>query len=159
METMQARFELYVRRAIFLGVVGLFLVWPLIAAAVVLTWAIYIASASYYYQGYLGRDLELELGFHHGTYVPRSGLLGPQRMLAIRDVQPDGVFARAGFRDWDLVPLSFTGFFKTLHCHRGRTVELTVIEGNSDLPIFERPRRVIQFVVPLAPRADGAPLM
>jgi hypothetical protein len=152
---MRSRIELNVHLAILLGVVGLLFVWPLIAAAMFITWMIYIASAAHYYQNRLGRDLERDLGFRLGAYVPRIGLLGPRRILAIRDVHPDGIFARVGFREWDLVPnSSFTEFFRMLHRYRGRSVELTVIDGSADIPMAERPRRVIQFVVPAAARAE-----
>ncbi|MDA0832106.1 MAG: hypothetical protein O2955_08335 [Planctomycetota bacterium] len=108
----------------------------------------YTAANAFYYQGLLGPVLERDLGFRHGACYYR--VKGRQcSAVAFRAIDDGGILACAGFRTSDVIPrLSLTDLFRLLHSHRGREVELTVVEGGDGLALEQRPRRVLRFVVP-----------
>lgn len=126
-------------------VVNLFVL--IVAAAVVLSAWIVVEAAIY--QGIYQPNLERDLGFSEGTAIlPDSSLRGYISAVEVSTVN-DGAFARAGFRAGDVLPdESHTSLFKKLHRHRGRTVELTVVDGGAGPPFHERPKRIIRIDVP-----------
>jgi hypothetical protein len=125
--------------------------WVCVFAALAFgLWAPVIVAQAYYYQGRLADQLERDLGFRHGCAYPRcrEWRFG---VLDIMSLTPGGAFVRAGFREGDLLPdLTGTDFFKLLHRHRGREVELVVVAGGDGPPLKERPSRRIRVRVPPA---------
>jgi hypothetical protein len=110
--------------------------------------SVYVVVEAYYYQGRLAEDLRRELGFAHCTPYVRCGRW-THDVLTVTDVDPYGVFARAGFRDGDvIVGPSISGLYKLLHCGRGSKVRLKVVEGGDGPPLSKRPRREIIVRVP-----------
>ena len=108
----------------------------------------YIVAEACYYQVWLGRALERDLGFRDGSAYVRVG----RRLnsaVALGSVAEGGVLAQAGFRAGDVVPdLSHSGLFRLLHRHRGREVELAVVDGGEGPAFSQRPKRVLRFAVP-----------
>lgn len=124
-----------------LNVVGLFVLMFVV-------FGIYVAIEAYYYQGRIGSELQRDLGFRDSTAYYRNGRR-LESIVAIRDVDQQGAFYRAGFREGDVFPKeSHTSLFKKLHRKRGREVELEVVTGGAGPSYYERPRRVIRFCVP-----------
>lgn len=111
----------------------------------------YVVGASWYYQVYLRRGLERDLGFETGSAcMPHEDAPnGYVSAVAVESVAEGGVFQQAGAREGDILPdESETSLFRTLHRHRGRMAELAVVDGGPG-PIFHhRNRRVIRFAVP-----------
>ena len=109
----------------------------------------FIVAEAYYYQAFLGPGLERDLGFRDGAAYLRVG----RRLhsaVALGSVTEGGVLARAGFRTGDVLPdLSLNDLFKLLHRHRGREVELAVVDGGEGPAFSQRPKRVLRFAVPL----------
>jgi hypothetical protein len=125
-----------------------------IALAVLIpAWIVYVASAAWYWQVTVGKPLERELGFQHGTpYVQEAGSSWPREVLTVESIENGGVFDRAGFRVGDVVrELSSTDLFRLLHRSRGQQVTIRVVDGGDGPPLEQRPERVITFVVPPAP--------
>jgi hypothetical protein len=116
-------------------------------AAVASAW---IFTEAWIYLGLLRPNLERDLGFHESTAtLPSSGLRGYISAVAVVSVSEDGRFARAGIRAGDVLPdESHTSLFKKLHRHRGRMVELAIVDGGAGSAFHERPRRVIRLDVP-----------
>jgi hypothetical protein len=112
------------------------------------TWVVYIIVEAFYYQEHLGKLLERDLGFRHGSpYVRCSG--SACEVLTLEAITPGRIFDQAGFREGDIVKgLSITGFFKLLHKNRGKVVTVCVIDGGDGPPLEERPERLITFSVP-----------
>ena len=113
-----------------------------------IAWCCYIIIEAIYYQAHLGPGLERDLGFHQGSVY-----LGVGRQLhsavAITEVTANGVFAQAGFHAGNvLIGVSHTDLFKLLHRNRGKNAELTIVDGGDGPPFFERPTRMLSFVVP-----------
>jgi len=109
----------------------------------------YFLAYSFYYQVLLGPVLQRDLGFREGArYFSVQGRLCSA--VAIEAIVPGGIMACAGFRAGDLFPgLSHTSIFKLLHRHRGREVELKVVDGGDGPYLEERPSRVLKVTVPL----------
>jgi hypothetical protein len=120
----------------------------------------YASADAYYYQRYLGRKLEHDLGFHEGReYVRVSrGFFGLYAVVGIKKVEPEGAFAHAGIRAGDLLPgISHTDLFRRLHRHRGGDLELTVVDGGHGPPSpYERPKRIVRINVPPRRRTGKA---
>jgi hypothetical protein len=116
---------------------------------------LYIILEYLYYNIIIYKILMRELGFRLGT----SGLpADDQRVyisaLAIDSTADGGVFEQAGFRVGDLLPdETEASFIKLLQRHRGRTVELAVVDGGPGPPFRWRPRRVLRVAVPPGGRA------
>lgn len=120
---------------------------PGAGAAVAMAWVIVDALI---YQGLLRPGLERDLGFQEGTaLLPDRGLRSYISAVAVDSVSEDGRFARAGVRAGDVLPdESHTSLFKKLHRHRGRMVELAVVDGGAGPAFRARPRRVVHLLVP-----------
>jgi hypothetical protein len=118
--------------------------------------AMYAIAWETYYQLVVGPVLERKLGFREGKAIlPGGTIFGYTASVAIVSVVPGGVFERAGFRGGEALPdLSHGGLFWRLQRHRGRVVELSVVDGGHGPPFHERPRRVVRFEVP--PRSRNA---
>jgi hypothetical protein len=157
MDSMTQRRRNWLFRIAFLTVLALFFVWPLLALAIVLTWATYLLGIGTYYQGYQGPSLERGLGFKHGKLYQRVGRFW-HSSLAIRSVTESGILARAGFRTDDVLPdWPFTDFFRHLHRHRGRRAEFEVVDGADGSLFAARARRTLQFAVPTVSEAPPTP--
>jgi len=108
----------------------------------------YVTAEAYYYQWYLGRDLERDLGFRDGAAYLRVG----RRMhaaVAVEEVVEGGVYDRAGIRRGDVLPdASHSDLFQLLHRHRGREVVLSIVDGGAGPPFCQRPRRLHRLLVP-----------
>lgn len=109
----------------------------------------------YYHQAYLARKLYRDLGFVHAT----NRIPGGDKELFISHLQPEGVFAQAGFQAGDVVldKNSFTGFFMKLERARGGPpIAITVARSKSAVayldptPLPERP--VLELSVRVPPR-------
>ncbi len=136
---------------IFLEVaVGLFAALGVVSAALIA----YIVASAFYYQEYLARGLRRDLGFRERTAgQPAVNGRGYVTCVSIHSVEDSGVLARAGFRPGDVLPdESNQSLFERLHRHRGRELELAVVEGGPGPNFRWRPRRVIRFDVPLRGR-------
>lgn len=110
----------------------------------------YVAGEAFYYQIILGLELMRDLGFREGAqYLPAGGILGHESAVAIVEVVDGGVFDRAGIRAGDVLPDdSHSSLFRTLHRARGRTAELTVVDGGPGPSFHLRQRRLIRVDVP-----------
>jgi hypothetical protein len=109
---------------------------------------VYVVAEAYYYQGRLAEDLRRDLGFAHRTPYVRCGRW-THDVLTVTSLDPCGAFARAGFRDGDvIVGPSISGLYKLLHRRRGSEVRLQVVEGGDGPPLSQRPRREIIVRVP-----------
>jgi hypothetical protein len=117
------------------------------AVAILVTWIVVEAAI---YQGLYKPVSERELGFSEGTAIlVDSNRRGYISAVSVRTVTDDGVFARAGLRAGDVLPEeSITSLFKKLQRHRGRAVELTVVDGGGGPRFHERPKRKIRIDVP-----------
>jgi hypothetical protein len=118
-----------------------------VAAAILSAWIVFEAVV---YQRVLGPGLERDLGFKEGTAIlPCEGLRGYISAVSIVDVAQGGKLAKAGVSVGDVLPdESHTSLFKKFHRHRGREVGLSVVEGGAGPPFSERPRRLIEVIVP-----------
>ena len=116
-------------------------------ATVVAAW---VVTEVLIYLCYFGPSLERDLGFRDDTAVlPASGMRGYVSAVAVSSVSEEGPFGRAGVRSGDVLPdESHITLFKKLHCHRGKIVELAIVDGGDGPPFHERPRRAIQIPVP-----------
>jgi hypothetical protein len=99
-------------------------------AAVVVAW---IVSDALIYLSCFGPSLERDLGFRDDTAIlPASGIRGYVSAVAFRSVNEEGPFGRAGVRSGDVLPdESHISLFKKLHRHRGKIVELAIVEGGN----------------------------
>ena len=113
-------------------------------------WAVWIVAEASIYEGLLGPGLERDLGFRHGKAIlPHSGMFGYISAVDVSCVTEDGPFAKAGVRKGDVLPdETHTNLFKKLHRHRGKTVELAIVDGGTGPPFHERPRRIVRILVP-----------
>ncbi len=113
-------------------------------------WAVWIVAEASIYQELFSLGLERDLGFRHGKAIlPYSGKQGHRSAVDVSCVTEDGPFARAGVRPGDVLPdESLTSVFKKLHRHRGKTLELAIVDGGAGPPFHERPRRIIRILVP-----------
>ena len=110
--------------------------------------SVFVVVEAYYYQGQLAGELRKDLGFEHGTPYIRCGrwVCG---VLTVASLRPGGVFARAGFREGDVIlGPSITGLYKMLHRRRGCEVCLKVVAGGDGPPLNQRPQREITVWVP-----------
>jgi hypothetical protein len=116
-------------------------------------WVVYIVCAAWYWQITVGKRLERELGFQHGTpYVREEGSSWLREVLIVESVVPGGVFDRAGFRRGDVIRgLSINGLFQLLQRGRGHQVTIRVVDGGDRPPLEQRPERAITFDVPATP--------
>lgn len=106
---------------------------------------IYVTAEMFYY---LGKPLEDDLGFRHGSPYLRCGD-SIQEVFTIEAIVPGGIFDQAGIRDGDIVMgPSITGFYKLLHRNRGKEVTVHVVDGGDGPSLDDRPQRRIAFVVP-----------
>src|SRR5262245_7588666 len=145
---MVTRRQLWLRRLAALACLALLFLWPALGLSIFGVWCAYLLLAMCYFQTCLGRSLERSLGFRLGKQHLH---VGRRRhfAVAIRWIAADGAFARAGFREDDVLPgISFTDFFRRLHSHRGRVVELAVVDGGEGPPLDKRPQRVVRIGVP-----------
>lgn len=111
---------------------------------------VYVPTEAWYYQEHLGRDLERDLGFRHGSPYISCGDEHCE-VFTIEALNPTGVLWRAGFRDGDIVKgHHISGFYRLLHRNRGSEVTVKVIEGGNGLPLDQRQERELHFVVPAA---------
>jgi hypothetical protein len=116
-------------------------------ATVVAAW---IVTDAFIYLRCFGPSLERDLGFRDDTAIlPDSGMRGYVSAVAVSSVSEEGPFGRAGVRSGDVLPdESHISLFKKLHCHRGKIVELAIVDGGDGPPFHERPRRAIRIPVP-----------
>jgi hypothetical protein len=145
---MVPRHNLWLPRIVALVCLAVLIVSPTVGFSIIGVWCTYVMLAGCYYQAYLARSLERGLGFRHGKQYLRVG-----RWLhcgvAINWVAANGAFRAAGFREGDVVPgIGFNDFFRLLHSHRGRVVEVTVVDGGEGPPFEQRPQRVLRVAVP-----------
>ena len=117
-------------------------------AAILTAW---FAAQALTYQTLFGPNLERDLGFREGKSIlpgqqPTGLCFGCGRHISDRRRSLlCGRYPCAG----DVLPdESHTSLFKKLHRHRGRTVELAIVDGGPGPPFHERPRRFIRVVVP-----------
>ena len=97
---------------------------------------------------HVGRMLEVDLGFRHGSPYVRCGE-SEREVFTIEVVQPGGVLDRAGFQNSDIVVgMSITGLYRTLHRERGGEVTVPVVDGGDGPALSERRVRQIRFRVP-----------
>ncbi len=118
-----------------------------VAVAILSAWIVFEAVV---YQRVIRPGLERDLGFKEGTAIlPSDGRRGYISAVAIVDLAQGGNLAKAGVSVGDVLPdESHTGLLKKLHRHRGRAVGLSVVEGGAGPPFAERPRRLIEVIVP-----------
>ena len=124
-------------------------------AASILSWilvggfVIRIMREAYYYQCVLGKPLERELGFEHGSPYIHSGDEFIE-VMAFENIKPGGIFDLAGIKKGDIPidDLSITEFFRMLENARGTEVTITVVSGGDGPPLEERPARKVTFKVP-----------
>lgn len=118
------------------------------AVAAVAAVAGFITVQAWYYQLHLGRALDIDLGFTHGSPYVRCGE-SEIEVFTIHPVQPAGVFAQAGFTSGDIVVgMSITQFYRNLHEGRGEEVAVSVVDGGDGPALIERRVRLIRFRVP-----------
>ena len=119
----------------------------LVAAFIV--FGVYVSSEAEEYQVRLGKPLESELGFAHGSPYIRNG----ESRLEVFTLHPvpGGALATAGVRNGD-IPLDFgiTGLYKHLHRNRGSEVTIRVVDGGDGPPLEQRTVRNIVLRVPPA---------
>ena len=110
--------------------------------------AVSILIQAWYYQIHIGRLLDADLCFSHGSPYVRCG--GSEReVFTIDSVQLGGVLDRAGFQSGDIVVgMSITGLYRTLHRGRGGEVTVPVVDGGDGPALSERRVRQIRFRVP-----------
>jgi hypothetical protein len=120
----------------------------LLVAAFV-AFGIYVSSEAEEYQVRLGKPLESDLGFAHGS--PYIRIDGARQEVFTLHPTPGGTLAAAGVRDGD-IPLDFgiTGFYKHLYRNRGAEVTIRVVDGGDGPPVNQRAVRAIVFRVPPA---------
>jgi hypothetical protein len=107
-----------------------------------------ITMQAWYYQLHVGRALDTDLGFTHGSPYVRCGE-NEREVFTIHSVQPAGVFAQAGFNNGDIVVgMSITQFYRTLHHGRGKEVSVSVVDGGDGAALSERRVRHLRFRVP-----------
>jgi hypothetical protein len=110
--------------------------------------AVFVTAQAWYYQLHVGRALDTDLGFTHGSPYVRCGE-SEREVFTIHSVQPDGVFAQAGFTNGDIVVgMSITQFYRTLHHRRGEEVTVSVVDGGDGPALSERRVRQLRFRVP-----------
>jgi hypothetical protein len=119
------------------------------AALFILVAVVVVCSVqTWYYQVQLGPSLNADFGFTHGSPYVRCGTT-KREVFAIHSVQPDGVFALAGFTRGDIVVgMSITQFYRTLHRGRGGEVTVSVVDGGDGPALSERRVRQLRFQVP-----------
>jgi hypothetical protein len=110
-----------------------------------------------YYQEFLGRELEKDMGFRHGAdCLPSGNPFGYTKAVSLISVAKGGVFAKAGFRAGDVLPEeSLSGLFKRLHRCRGRITELNSRRRRGRSAI----RRTAQAGNPVCRAAMGLPFV
>ena len=116
-----------------------------------LGFGIYTAGQARYYQRVIGSVLERDLGFRHGS--PYFIFGDDSIEVFTLQPQPGGVMSAAGVRDSDIVlDHSITGFYRTLHKHRGFRMAFRVTDGGDGVPIAKRPIRTITLQIPVQRR-------
>lgn len=147
----------------------MFRTWPERVCLSVMTSVCVLGVGSiFYYLGFMaywqltvGRQLNEEFGFVTGTPYTKSqnSRDGYQEVLVIEKVEPGGLFARAGFRERDIVcgpvrdPVQF---YRMLEKARGgEPIKLTVVPWDDEVPLEERPTREITLRLPPRPEPTG----
>lgn len=120
---------------------------PLVISAI---WATNVATDSAHWQLKVGRQLERELGFRHGTPYVSEGTSFTE-VLSIESVVEGGVFDRAGFHDGDILRrLTVNELFRRLHSGRGERLTFRVVDGGNGRALNQRAERAITFAMPSA---------
>lgn len=103
----------------------------------------------WYYQRHLGRPLNTQLGFTHGSPYVQCGEEW-REVITIHSVEADGVFAHTGFTVGDIIvePDGSSELYRTLHEGRGGEVMVSVVDGGDGPPLSERRVRRLRFRVP-----------
>jgi hypothetical protein len=118
----------------------------LLAAALV-AFLLYTTQQAYHYQSVLGSVLDRDLGFRHGSPYFSFG----DDSFEVFTLHPltGGPMHAAGVRDSDIVlDHSITGFYRTLHEHRGSTIAFRVTDGGDGIPMNQRPVRTVTLSIP-----------
>ena len=122
-------------------------------AVFIAAWFVCLVLSSLYWQVAVGKTIERELGFQHGTpYIQEAGASYPREVLTIESVTSGGTLDQAGFKNGDVVRgLSINGLLQLLHHNRGKSVIIQVVDGGDGLPLNHRPEREVKLTVPASP--------
>ena len=96
----------------------------------------------------LSRTIHRDLGFEL-AYVQDAAMPG-RSVKRVDYVAPDGIFAKAGFVEGDVIvdDLWLGQFYRWLHRSRGTAVTIRVVHGGDGPPFGEREERALTFTVP-----------
>jgi hypothetical protein len=109
----------------------------------------FVAYQAEYYQIHLGRPLDRDLGFEHGSPYVFFGE-SSREVFTLHPI-PGGILATAGVRDSDIpIDFSITAFYNYLHRNRGSQVTVRVMDGGDGPPANQRLIRTTTFLVPPA---------
>jgi hypothetical protein len=115
--------------------------------AALTAFGVYTALQAHRYQSVIGSVLDRDLGFRHGS--PFFSFGDDSFEVFTLHPQPSGIMSAAGVRDSDIVlDHSITGFYRTLHEHRGSTITFRVTDGGDGIPLAQRPIRTVTLQIP-----------
>lgn len=101
------------------------------------------------------KALQEDLGFVHGSpYITVKGHLFSQEIMTFEQVRPDGLLARAGIREGDIIAdqsLWYVGFYRMLEAGRGKEVVISAVPGGDGAALKDRPVRKVSVFVPARP--------